>query len=461
MRLKNRLLVPVAMALLLLGNLTTAQAQRGRRGKLDIKTNPSARVYMKGQSKGRTPIKLNAPPGRHTIVFKAPGYNDLRVSVNVRPGRVTRVFHKLVPKAPPSGKISVRSQPPARVFLGGKPIGRTPILNRSFPRGRHTVKLVTKDGREWATTIHIRKGFPAKINHRFRPRYARLKINTNPPARVLLNGRSIGTTPLAQEKIKPGRHKIIFRARGYFSETVTFVARPGELKTITRKLRPRVPPTGKISVRSQPPARVFLGGKSVGRTPVLNHTFPRGRHPLKLVTKRGREWTTTVEIKHGAPVMINHRFPPLHAKLRVNSNPTAMVLLNGRSIGKTPVSMGKLKPGKHTIRLNARGHHPETVTFVARPGELKNIVRKLRPKRRKRRMGWIHATSSPRARVFLNGKFMGVTPMPKIEAPPGVHKIRFEPRKGRKGTIERRTVRVEPGRGTRVNVTLKRRRRRR
>jgi serine/threonine-protein kinase len=58
--------------------------------------------------------------------------------------------------------------------------------------------------------------------------------------------------------------------------------------------------SGRLNLMAIPPAEVFLGGRSLGRTPLVNVTLPAGRHQLTLrPIGGGTARTTTVTIRPG------------------------------------------------------------------------------------------------------------------------------------------------------------------
>lgn len=363
---------------LLVGQNADAQRRR-RKGRIKINSIPRAKVYMKGALKGHTPLKLNAPPGRHRIVLKASGRKTVSVTVRVRSNRTTVVSKRLPPKRMPRGSLAVRATPRSKVYIDGKYVGKTPQLNMKFRAGKHRVKLVAPDGRTWNRWVRLRPGNPQRIKHRFPPRVSYIRVNATPRAKVYLDGKYIGTTPIARKKVKPGRHTIKLRKPGFFSVTTGYVAQPGRTKTISKRLRRR----------------------------------------------------------------------PRFGFVQINSRPVAKVYMDGKFIGNTPIARKKLRPGTHKVTLRKPGFHPKSQTFTVRAGRKQKIVVAL--KKRRPRHGWLIIQSHPRAKVFLNGRFVGRSPIKRLKAKPGRHRLRF---KGPRGYRKRMTVRVRAGRGTRVNVRL-------
>lgn len=65
-----------------------------------------------------------------------------------------------------------------------------------------------------------------------------IEINTAQPTEILLDGKSIGTTPLEMQKVTPGSHEVTFvDARGG-NRTLVVTVGPGESQTVTSNPNP-------------------------------------------------------------------------------------------------------------------------------------------------------------------------------------------------------------------------------
>jgi hypothetical protein len=69
-----------------------------------------------------------------------------------------------------------------------------------------------------------------------------LYINANPSARVELNGKLLGYTPINGKKIKVGRYKLQLKREGYRTVTRTLVIQPDQPADLNVALRPLVRP---------------------------------------------------------------------------------------------------------------------------------------------------------------------------------------------------------------------------
>jgi tetratricopeptide (TPR) repeat protein len=72
---------------------------------------------------------------------------------------------------------------------------------------------------------------------------------------------------------------------------------------------------------------------------------------------------------------------PRFGALTVNALPFGEVLLDGKSLGTTPVRVEKLPVGKHTLRVIREGYEDFERTVVVEEGQTKNLVAELVKKR--------------------------------------------------------------------------------
>ncbi|MHC4505803.1 MAG: PEGA domain-containing protein, partial [Planctomycetota bacterium] len=128
--------------------------------------------------------------------------------------------------------------------------------------------------------------------------------------------------------------------------------------------------TGMLYAKSYPPgATVIIEGKERGKTPVLVKGLTPGevtverRFPgAKPVAKQ-----VTVEAKRVAKIDVHIELPS--ASLTIVSEPLeATVFLDNQEVGKTPLTLEDIAPGRHQLVLLKDGH-PRTVrSVVIEPG---------------------------------------------------------------------------------------------
>jgi serine/threonine-protein kinase len=138
-----------------------------------------------------------------------------------------------------------------------------------------------------------------------------LTIETDPPgARVMVDGQEVGSSPLTLDTLVLGEHTVSasMDGRKEASRQVT-LSHPGERAMVVLALAPEPvvkPPDptptqpkkvamGKLTLDTVPWTRVFLKGRKLGDTPLIDLPVPAGRHQLKLVNEE-KNISTLIEV---------------------------------------------------------------------------------------------------------------------------------------------------------------------
>jgi hypothetical protein len=150
----------------------------------------------------------------------------------------------------------------------------------------------------------------------------RLVVRTRPSgARVEINGRSRGTSPLTLTDLPYGRHTVRITQDGYTAaqRRVTLSARrPAHSLDVplTRTARAAAPASrasepsgnayvGSVVVESRPAgAQVFLDGRGVGVTPLSIPSVPIGSHVVRLELSGHKRWSTPIRVVAGERVRV-------------------------------------------------------------------------------------------------------------------------------------------------------------
>jgi len=84
--------------------------------------------------------------------------------------------------------------------------------------------------------------------------YGQLEILCNPPSKVLLDGKEIGTTPIKGFRVAPGSHDVTFVDEVGGNRTMTVTLGPGEGRAVVSDRQPN-------AVVAEPEAKPGKGGK--------------------------------------------------------------------------------------------------------------------------------------------------------------------------------------------------------
>jgi len=114
---------------------------------------------------------------------------------------------------------------------------------------------------------------------------------------------------------------------------------------------------------------------------------------------------------------------PAFGNLRIDSSPRqAQVFVDGNFVGTTPTSYGT-HPGRHDIRITKSGYESFQTSVDLRPGDTQSVNANLQPVQHS---GNVSFDSNPRgANVYLDGNYVGSTPIGRMNVDAGSHTVRF------------------------------------
>ena len=179
---------------------------------------------------------------------------------------------------------------------------------------------------------------------------------------------------------------------------------------------------GELSVRSEPSgAKIYLDGKEVGESPVVLSGVTPGRRLIRVV-KEGYEPYEVFEIA-GADrkeVIVNLKKMVKEGELMVRTEPSgASVTINGQPVGRSPYEGKGLSPGIYRIRVTKEGYENWEKAEIVDVGKRVEILAQLKAKE-----GDLEVRSEPPGgKVYVDGKYMGVTPLYLLRIRPGQYLV--------------------------------------
>ncbi len=204
-----RILKPESAAGAAAGAVDVAALAAGT-GQVEITSEPAgARVAIDGTRRGVTPLTVPLPAGAHAILV-SDGTTNVSRSVTVAAGTTSTVMAAMAPAGAVAGWIAFTTPFELQVLEGGNLIGTTNTAKLMLTAGRHELELRnTTLGFASRATVDIQAG--RTLSNTVVAPNGSLSVNALPWATVLLDGREIGTTPIANLQVPLGTHELIFR----------------------------------------------------------------------------------------------------------------------------------------------------------------------------------------------------------------------------------------------------------
>jgi hypothetical protein len=279
---------------------------------------------------------------------------------------------QMTAKEPRPGNLTINTRPiDAEVLIDGTRRGTTP-LTLSLTPGTHTI-TVRSAGDERIVPLTIASG--AEVSHYFDMKPAeptvvvgRVSVVTDPPgARVSVDGKARGTSPITVTDLAPADHKVTITSdTGSAERTITVTA--GGTASVMFSL-PRVsgPVGGWLAISAPFDVEVVEHDDVIGSGGTSKIMLAAGRHDITLLNRTlGYQEARKVDVTGGKTMSI--KVEPPKVNVSVNARPWADVTLDGASLGQTPISNLQVAVGTHEMvfRHPQLGERRQSVTVTAK-----------------------------------------------------------------------------------------------
>jgi PEGA domain len=230
----------------------------------------------------------------------------------------------------------------------------------------------------------------------------------------------------------------------------------GGTLAVGRIMSPAAPPEslGTLSVQTNPAgATVVVDGQQRGMTP-LDLQLKPGRHVVELVTD-GDVRSIPVMITPGGQVSQFIEIPRSASalgELQIRTEPAgATVTVDGRVLGKSPLTAEGLTPGPHTVTVeNELGPVTQRVTIEA--GTTASLVVPMTAPKNAPVSGWIAVNAPVDVQLFENQRLLGSSQTDRIMVSVGRHELEIV--NEALGYRAVKTVNVAPGQTANIKLDL-------
>jgi hypothetical protein len=255
--------------------------------------------------------------------------------------------------APRTGRVTLETQPAgAEVVVDGERRGTTPLTLALAP-GAHTI-AIRHEHDERVVPLTIAAG--AEVTQYFEMKtqpieqLGRLSVITEPSGtKVAIDGHTRGVSPLVVSDLSAGEHTVTVAGDGVSIER-RIVVTPATTASVTFSLPSKAagPVGGWVSVASPFDVEVLENNDVVGSSRTSRIMLAAGRHDLVLANRGlGYHEARRVDVAAGKTTAIRVDAP--QASVSVNARPWAEVLVDGASIGQTPIANVLVAVGAHDV----------------------------------------------------------------------------------------------------------------
>jgi formylglycine-generating enzyme required for sulfatase activity len=233
------------------------------------------------------------------------------------------------------------------------------------------------------------------------------------PQSVRFDGRWPGLRLGTSHLLRPGAYRLDARRDGYAPLGVAVQVTKERNQRLRYEL---VPLPGRLEIVLPVPGEVEIDGRAAGRVPGV-FELPRGRHALRIDTKRYLDFAAEVEIEGlGRLQKLEPQLAPAWAVVSILTEPAdAEVRIAGEPRGRTPLQL-ELDAGSHRLELRRDGFKTWVSDVQVQAGQSLTLG----PVALGLPDGRLVVRSSPAgANVTVGGVWRGRTPL-EIDVRPGI-----------------------------------------
>jgi len=330
---------------------------------LSIMTEPeNATIFVNDSTIGQSPIrqlKINA--GSIAMQVMKEGFQSIDTVLYVRAGQNVSYSFTLKQKSATVleknlGIVQIQSTPnEAGVWINNRFIGTTPREKEELKAGRYNLVVRKKGYAEYRDAFVVRKDQTTGIEIQLEI-LGKLNIYSQPAgAVVLLDGNSIGSTPINEKELKQGSYRISLRKEGYEEYSTSVNVNGSSISNVSKTL---IPSTGGLKILIRPWGSIYVDGVLQKKDTNIQFetTLPAGLHKLKAQHPALGEWEKQIKIDPNKTLEYVIDFNQT-AMLTVTSEPNGCeIYIDGEASGKYTPKQLKLRVGKHLLSVRKSGY---------------------------------------------------------------------------------------------------------
>ena len=408
-------------------------ASESETGFLAISSEPNeADVYVDGKHYGKTTaVVTDLAEGSHTLKLEKQGYVTLTKTINIVKGETLKLNETLQTLSSQKTYLIVKAdQPDAMIYIDDEPIN-TGEASKSVTIGStHTYKIECNLYHSETGTITVTDR--VTVDKKLRPNFGYINVTTSPEqgAKVYVDGKYIGESPIKTDKLASGTHTVRVMKEMYKMKEQTFTVNDGQTTNANITMEANFV---NVTINTDSDADIYVDGdyKGKGR---WTGKLSEGLHNVEARKANHKPTAKTLDLVLGATQTITLDAPkPINGSVDVNSSPMgATIYIDGKSYGETPNYIDEIIIGTHELKLEKQGCVPITKTITIKENETLNVNEKLQTGKE-----IVIKTDKSGDKVYVDNNYVGLSPVTTSLAF-GSHTIKAE----RDGKTTSKTITV-------------------
>jgi len=232
---------------------------------------------------------------------------------------------------------------------------------------------------------------------------------------------------VAEFKLPAGNHSFTFSKNGYQElkkEYTIDKEEVFEVQLVEGNSETPLDLPGIVTINSKPSgADVYLNSQKIGATPFVDQVIA-GDYELTLKKDQYASYVGSFSIDEGETKELPQiKLNRITGEINISSNAQgAIVFINGKEVGKSPLEDYEINEGEHSIKLEHPDFHTQEKVVQLKIGENKELSFELEDN-----TGTLKVDSEPQgATVYLDGVRIGNTPLNKENVRAGKYVLRVE-----------------------------------
>jgi len=361
-------------------------------------------------------IWLYIPRGSKAVTIKHPKLTLLRnyaYPQSIEAGEVYemvlttgRVVTTIEEQTIESQWLIITSEPAgADVYINDQPAGKTPYQNE-LPVGKYTWRVSKELYLPEAGIAELLAGGGRQVmTPKMKPNFGTLSITTLPEngASVTLNDMQTGkVTPCTIEMLKSGDHVLSLSRNEYETTTKHFTLAAGETKQVAVNMNPTFT---QISVISEPAADIYINSQYKANATWQGRLNP-GIYTFEAKLEKYNTATVKKTVIVGEPLAVKLNPMPKTGNLKIVTSPyDATIKINGKLLGKTPITLKNQLIGEYKVELSLPGYATSIEKATINEGQTAEINSTLQNGKQ------VEIKSIPGGSdLFIDNKTAGITP---------------------------------------------------
>ena len=215
------------------------------------------------------------------------------------------------------------------------------------------------------------------INKTLRPAFGYINISTSPEqgAKVSVDGKYIGVSPITTDKLASGTHTVRVMKEMYKMKEQSFTVNDGQTTNANITMTANFV---NVTVNTDSQSDIYVDeeykgkGRWTGRISEGSHIFEARKANHKANKK-------TIDLVLGKNETITLEAPkPINGSIEINSSPMeANIYIDGKNYGTTPNYINEIIIGTHELKLEKQGCTTITKSITIKEGETLSVNEKL------------------------------------------------------------------------------------